>query len=191
MELADIPVSIYASICHNYGMAYVKWTSEILAPIVANSTSYAQVIRALNLRIAGGTYSNIKRRIKKFGLDTSHFLGKGANCGNAHKGGSDKKKASQILILRSVSDHPEHAHLLKRALLEVGVPYRCALCDLAGQWNNKPLSLEIDHINGRRWDCRRTNLRFLCPNCHSQTETNGSKNIRTRGGTGRHATLRA
>jgi hypothetical protein len=43
-------------------------------------------------------------------------------------------------------------------------------------WNNKNLTLQIDHINGIHSDNSISNLRFLCPNCHSQAETSfGSK----------------
>jgi 5-methylcytosine-specific restriction endonuclease McrA len=43
-------------------------------------------------------------------------------------------------------------------------------------WNNKKLVLQVDHINGINDDNRLENLRFLCPNCHSQTETFSKKN---------------
>jgi len=48
---------------------------------------------------------------------------------------------------------------------------RCALCGNSGEWQGKPLTLQLDHANGRYDDNRLENLRWLCPNCHSQTET--------------------
>lgn len=57
------------------------------------------------------------------------------------------------------------------------IPYdTCWMCGLS-EWINGKLILEIDHINGISNDHRIENLRFLCPNCHSQTETFRSKNI--------------
>jgi len=38
-------------------------------------------------------------------------------------------------------------------------------------WNDKPLVLQIDHINGVSNDNRIENLQILCPNCHTQTVT--------------------
>lgn len=54
----------------------------------------------------------------------------------------------------------------------------CSECKLPPTWNGKPLSLTVDHINGTPFDNTITNLRFLCPNCHSQTDTFGSKNVK-------------
>lgn len=58
--------------------------------------------------------------------------------------------------------------------------YRCQLCGLGPEWNGKDLVLQIDHKNGDKYDHRFENLRYLCPNCHSQTETYGSKNRKRR-----------
>ncbi len=50
------------------------------------------------------------------------------------------------------------------------IPYKCNECGLS-EWNNKKIVLELNHINGDSWDHRKSNLEFLCPNCHSQTHT--------------------
>jgi endogenous inhibitor of DNA gyrase (YacG/DUF329 family) len=57
------------------------------------------------------------------------------------------------------------------------IEYKCDKCGNDGEWMNETLTLHLDHINGNRRDQRLSNLRFLCPNCHSQTETYcGKKN---------------
>jgi 5-methylcytosine-specific restriction endonuclease McrA len=71
-------------------------------------------------------------------------------------------------------------HTLKTRLLSEGaIINRCDLCGLR-EWRGKPLSMHLDHINGVSDDHRFENLRMLCPNCHSQTETYGGKNVRLR-----------
>lgn len=71
-----------------------------------------------------------------------------------------------------------HNTLKKRILKENLIPYKCSECTLEPVWNNKILTLQLDHINGDNTDNRLENLRFLCPNCHSQTETFCSKNFK-------------
>jgi len=48
---------------------------------------------------------------------------------------------------------------------------KCLLCGTSKMWNNKPLVLQLDHIDGNRDNNKRANLRVLCPNCHTQTDT--------------------
>jgi Zn finger protein HypA/HybF involved in hydrogenase expression len=76
------------------------------------------------------------------------------------------------VILRQSRDRST----IKRRLLQAGLlSNRCDACGLS-EWRGKPLSIQIDHINGIRTDHRLENLRMLCPNCHSQTETFAGKN---------------
>lgn len=68
---------------------------------------------------------------------------------------------------------------LRKRLIEGGYKEnKCEICGCPGEWNGKPLTLQVDHINGINNDHRLKNLRLLCPNCHSQTKTFGSKNIK-------------
>jgi Zn finger protein HypA/HybF involved in hydrogenase expression len=67
---------------------------------------------------------------------------------------------------------------VKKRLLDAGIlENRCSRCGIA-EWQGGYLSCHIDHINGVRDDHRLENLRMLCPNCHSQTDTYGGKNMR-------------
>jgi transposase-like protein len=154
-------------------MAVCKYTAQLLIPIIQSSISYAEVLRKLGLKQTGGSQANIKRLAQKYGINTDHFLGQARNQGNAHRGGPEKIAAEKILVLRETSAHPEKAHKLRRAMIEIGVSFCCAICGIKPVWNAKPLMLTVDHVNGCRYDNRCENLRFLCPNCHSQTSTFG------------------
>ena len=148
-----------------------KYSFELLHELVASSLSFAEVLRRLGLKQTGGSQANIKRLIQKFEISTEHFLGQARNRGDKHRGGPEKVSAASILVMRDPLTHPEKAYKLRRAMIEIGMPYRCAMCGLEAIWNGKPLMLTVDHINGHRYDNRRENLRFLCPNCHTQTPT--------------------
>lgn len=145
------------------------YTREVLSKIVVNNRSIAGVLRDLGLRPAGGTHAHISRRIKEYGLDTSHFTGRASNTGPGHRGGPARRAPLEILVKRN-SGRRQLAVRLRRALVEIGVPYKCAKCGLGDTWRGHPLKLQVNHRNHDWLDDRRQNLEFLCPNCHSQTE---------------------
>lgn len=149
------------------------YTKEILEPLVKTSFTVAEVMRKLNMRWSGGSQANITNRIKQYGIDMSHFTGQGSRKGKF----GERKTATEILVLRTNNKRTE-ARFLRRALIEVGVPYQCCECRLNPMWNGKELRLHVDHINKNWKDDRRENLRFLCPNCHTQTDGySGSKGL--------------
>ena len=66
---------------------------------------------------------------------------------------------------------------LKRIIKEFSLlEYKCSECDLSS-WRNKDISLELDHIDGDAHNCKLSNLRLVCPNCHSQTDTFRGRSI--------------
>lgn len=148
-------------------MARHRYTDEDIAAAVEQSESVTGVMRLLGIKPAGGSHFHISKRIKGLGLDTSHFTGVAHNRGKTFL--NRRKPADDILVLRHDLGQRARPHLLRRALLEVNVPLVCAECGTGDAWNGRPLTLHIDHINGDSLDCRRENLQFLCPNCHSQT----------------------
>lgn len=145
-------------------------SDEEFKNIVSNANSYSDCLRALGLGTNGGSSTDIlKRRIKELDCSIDHF--------NQTNKKSYQAKYSLEEILVENSSYANIASLKKRLIKEKVLEYKCAICGLT-EWVNKPISLQLDHINGINNDHRIENLRFLCPNCHSQTDTFAGKNKR-------------
>ena len=150
----------------------VKYTEEMLRDAVARSVSFAGVVRSLGLVETGGNHTHIARRIRALGIDTSHFTGRAWAKGTSRP----RRKPSEILILYPAASPRLNGGRLRSALLKMGCRYVCTGCGNTGVWLMKPITLHVDHVNGDHRDCRPENLRFLCPNCHSQTPTHAGRN---------------
>ena len=80
-------------------------------------------------------------------------------------------------ILEGKHPHFQTYKLKNRLLKESIIENKCSICGI-DEWNGKKINMELDHIDGNRTNHLLTNLRMLCPNCHSQTETYRAKNIK-------------
>lgn len=146
---------------------YRKYTKEMLDEAAKNASSIMGVLDYLGMARAGGSHTHISKLLKLHDVDTSHFTGRGSNHG---KPASNRKQASEILIVLPPGSYRQKTPQLRRALREIGREERCA-CGIGTEWNGKPITLEVDHIDGDWLNNLEDNLRFICPNCHSQEAT--------------------
>lgn len=146
-------------------------TDEQFISLVRGSSNISEILFKLGYSVSGNSwgFSQVRRRMESLRLESSDFKGK-TNLSDYHR----EHKISSEELFKENGKHNRHI-VRKRIIKDKLIPYRCSLCGIT-TWNGKTLSLELDHINGINNDNRLENLRFLCPNCHSQTTTYGSRN---------------
>jgi hypothetical protein len=149
-------------------------SDEHFIETVKNSFSIAEALRKMGMSHFGAAYLYFKKRVKELSVDTSHFLGQGHGKGKSFV---SLKKIPLDKILIKDSDRVLRSEYKRRLIKEGLLKEECAICRLGAVWCDKPIVLQIDHINGDCLDHRIENLRLLCPNCHSQTETFCSRAI--------------
>lgn len=139
-----------------------------------NSYSYAEVLRKAGRKNGGGNVQVLKKKIKEYNIDISHFIGQGwAKNLKGVIAKSEKYNIEDIFIENSPVSQKVMRNYLKRHNL---IPYKCETCGCTGEWQGGYISLEVDHINGDNTDHRLENLRYLCPNCHALTNTYRGRN---------------
>jgi hypothetical protein len=144
----------------------IKYNREDLEIAIKQSNTYVDVFRYLKL--CTSNYSFLKKKIKEYNLDISHF-----NQSNSRKG-KVKRKLDELLVK---DGHPTSTGSLKKKLYDVKL--KQPICELCGQdenWNGRKMSLILDHINGDHYDNRIENLRIVCPNCNATLDTHCGKN---------------
>jgi predicted RNA-binding Zn-ribbon protein involved in translation (DUF1610 family) len=136
-------------------------TKDELLKAVDGSQSMAEVVRKLGLNRSKNTYSALRKDFEHYGIFPQF----------KKRRGTSPYAIEDIFCENSTYDR---STLRNRIIKEEILQYKCSECGII-DWNGNPLSLQLDHINGVPNDNRMENLRFLCPNCHSQTKTWGSK----------------
>lgn len=149
------------------------YSIEEFKEIVSNSINISDILRNLNCekpRTNIRLRNKVKRMIEENNISTEHFIG-------------EKKPAYHWPDLEEylkLDGKRINSYKLKAKLYEAGLLKEiCSECGLGPEYNGKPLTLQLDHIDGNKYNNELSNLRILCPSCHSQTDTyNGRNKIR-------------
>lgn len=150
-----------------------------LKEIVGKSQTIAEILLHFDLKNKGGNYHTLKRRLKHDNIDFSHIkMGINSNKGRKFPDCMMTKEEclKEVFVENSSWTRGTVKRYLKKYQL---IPYECK-CGIKDEWQRKKLNLQLDHKNGIDNDDRLENLRWLCPNCHSQTHTFAGKNKLTR-----------
>lgn len=154
-----------------------KPSREELVEIIENSDSIQHALSQLGVPIAGGNHRTLHKRCEIEGIDLIPLREKGlrrASFAVASFSRGRRAPLSDILVEHSTYSR---VYLKKRLVQEGLLEEKCAECGQGSRWRGKRLSLVLDHVNGINDDNRIKNLRFLCPNCNSQTETFAGRNV--------------
>ena len=148
------------------------WTTDrpILQKIFDESSTKVEVLRKLGFDEYNGNHRTLVQRMRD-DIDLTKF---NENYDKWKKEQYSKQTIPTEMCLVPNSKYNRRG-LKKRLIKEKLMDYKCYKCENIGEWEGQKLSLQIDHINGVNNDNRIENLRFACPNCHSQTETFSGK----------------
>ena len=148
-------------------VTYPIFNKSTLEELAAVSDSLSEIVRKLGYAKTNTRFrSHLKDLLSSYGIEliskSSEFL-----------------PSVDLNSILKLSDKEVSSSWLKSKLLKAGLLARkCSMtgCVIEEVWNDKIIYLHLDHVNGNSYDNRIENLRMLCPNCHSQTDTYTGRN---------------
>lgn len=146
-----------------------SFTVRELQTLLNESKSFREFMGKVGYITNGSSgYENAKKQIKALGLQIPKYAHYSVHIVK------DKRSNDDIFVVNSTY---ARKNLKKRIIEQKLIPYQCR-CGNTGEWEGKRLSLQLEHKNGINNDNRLDNLEFLCPNCHSQSDTFAGKKLK-------------
>lgn len=146
---------------------------EEFTEIINTSNTMSEVLRRFNLESKGNNHLTVKERAKKEGISLDGLRERYIQFQRENAIKRSNKTSLELIL---VENRIYNGSKLRKRLVEASyIEDKCSNCGIDAIWDGKPLSLQLDHINGIHSDNRLENLRLLCPNCHSQTENFSGK----------------
>jgi hypothetical protein len=150
-----------------------RYTREEVEDAISRSYSWAETLRLLGLRAAGGNFGTLKKYATKWGIATDHF--------DPYRFQRTAPRSKQPTPLEDIlveGSTYSRNHLKERLFSEGVKARRCEICGQGETWRGRLMALILDHINGVGDDHRLENLRIVCPNCAATFDTHcGRKNL--------------
>lgn len=152
-----------------------RYTETEARTAIAASKPYAEALRRLGMRAAGGNGQTLKKYAERiWHIRVDHFDPFHAQRAALERGRQPATPLVEILVECSTYSRGS----LKRRLLEEGLKdRRCELCGQGELWRGRPMALILDHVNGVADDNRLDNLRIVCLNCAATLDTHCGRNM--------------
>ena len=138
-----------------------EFSKKELKKLVKESNSFHELISKLGYGTrSGSNHITVKKRLEQYNIDYSHF-------NNLNR---EMRTVESVFV--------ENSTVTQKTLRDWYIkgnysPYECSICKMQPMWQDKPLTLILDHKNGINTDNRLENLRWVCPNCNQQLPTTG------------------
>jgi 5-methylcytosine-specific restriction endonuclease McrA len=163
----------------------ILWTisKEDYIKLFDNSDSLVNVLKKIGVKCYGRNAHTLKYVAVEKGINLKHYQDKYKEIQKVKSGLRLKRGITQTIptVEFLVENRVCSSSSLKKRLFSEGLlKDACSNCGIGNEWDNKYISLHLDHINGVHDDNRIENLRILCPNCHSQTETYAGKALKNK-----------
>ncbi len=151
-------------------MASILSDKEKFIELASKATCMREMLELAGLRAAGGNFQQLNKWSEVHNVP----IPRGMSDTTKAVAASTRWTVDNVFVENCSASR----HIVKRIIIKNNViPYVCATpgCGLQYEWLGKPIVLQLEHRNGIHNDNRVENLAFLCPNCHSQTETYAGK----------------